>query len=138
MYRRERKKQKERKLSDRLALSSEDGSSGSPALMDTDDAHTGVTSSSDSASSGDEEVLPLELTPFLKNMLEQDNFLINTKHKLHQFPAEPHVVAILEQYWRQYAASELNKISDKPNTRNRNSAYGSLPIKGKPEHVQKK
>lgn len=105
--------------------------------MDTDDAHTGVTSSSDSASSGDEEVLPLELTPFLRSMLEHDHFLINSKHKLHQLPAEPHVITILEQYWRQYAAAELNKISDKPNTRNRQSAYGTQ-VKLKPEHVHKK
>lgn len=137
MYRRERKKHKERKLSDRLTLSSEDGSSGSPALMDTDDANTGNTSSSDSASSGDEEILPLELSPFLKNMLEHDNFLINSKHKLHQLPAEPHVVYILEQYWRQYAANEFNKLGDKSNNRNRQSAY-AYPVKLKPEHVQKK
>lgn len=138
MYRRERKKRKERKLSDRLAPSSEDGSSGSPALMDTDDGHTGVTSSSDSGSSGEEELLPLELTPFLKSMLEHDHFMINEKHKLHSLPSEPHVVAILEQYWRQYAANEVNKMGDKPNSRNRHSGYGTTLPKVKPEVVQKK
>lgn len=120
-----------------MAPSSEDGSSGSPALMDTDDTQTGVTSSSESASSGEEEILPLELTPFLKNMLEHDNFLINTKHKLHRLPAEPHVVSILEQYWNQLASSELNKLSDKPNLRNRNSGHTNV-VKPKPEHVHKK
>lgn len=137
MYRRERKKRKERKLSDKLAPSSEDGSSGSPALMDTDDAQTGITSSSESASSGEEEVLPLELTPFLKSMLEHDNFLINNKHKLHRLPADPHVVSILEQFWNQFASSELNKLSDKPNSRNRNSTQGNS-VKPKPEQIYKK
>lgn len=139
MYRRERKKRKERKLSDRLAPSSEDGSSGSPALMDTDDGQTGITSSSDSVSSGDEEVMPLELTPYLRNALENDNFLINSKNKLHRLPAEPHVIAILEKYWRWYATNELGKISDKPNTRNRHSGYSSTStVKIKPEHVHRK
>lgn len=158
LYRRERKKRKERKLSERIAPSSEDGSSGSPAQMDTDDANTGVTTSSDSNSSGDEDVVPLELTSSLRHALEHDFYLINTKNKVRianilnyldmkltldflqllKLPAEPHVINILENYWKLYASRELNKISDKPNTRNRHSVYASSLIKPKPEHIQKK
>lgn len=105
--------------------------------MDTDDGQTGITSSSDSGSSGEEDVMPLELTPTLRNALEHDNFLINTKNKLHRLPAEPHIVSILEKYWRWYATNELSKISDKPNTRNRHTGYGNA-VKVKPEHVHRK
>lgn len=136
LYRRERKKRKERKLSERI-LSSEDGSSGSPTQMDTDDANTGVTTSTDSNSSGEEDVIPLELTPALKAALEHDCYLINSKKKLLKLPVEPHVVHILEMYWKQYAAKELAKISDKPNTRNRSASNAVGLVKQKPEHVQK-
>lgn len=136
LYRRERKKRKERKHSERI-LSSEDGSSGSPAQMDTDDAITGVTTSSDSNSSGEEDAIPLELTPSLKAALEHDCYLINSKKKLLKLPVEPHVVHILEMYWKQYAAKELAKISDKPNTRNRSASNAVGLVKHKPEHIQK-
>ncbi|GLV43916.1 male-specific lethal 3 [Carabus blaptoides fortunei] len=136
LYRRERKKRKERKLSERVAQSSEDGSSGSPVLMDTDDANTGVTTSSESNSSGDEELaIPLQLTTTLRHALEHDSYLINSKHKVLRLPAEPHVVAILERYWRHYANRELSRITgDKSShqqqpqqqqfTRHRHSLYG--------------
>lgn len=80
LYRREGKKHG-RKTSEPIAPSSEDGSFGSPARMDTDDAQ-GVTSSSDDDSSGDEESVPIELTQDLRELLEQDCFLINTKNKV--------------------------------------------------------
>lgn len=61
--------------------SSEDGSSGSPARIDTDDGRE-PTSSSDDESSGEEDSIQIELTPDLKQILEQDHFLINTKNKV--------------------------------------------------------
>lgn len=80
MYRRERKKHG-RKTSEPIAQSSEDGSSGSPARMDTDDGQ-GPTSSSEEESSADEDTIPIELTPDLKQILEHDYFLINSKSKV--------------------------------------------------------
>lgn len=80
LYRRERKKHS-RKTSEPVAHSSEDGSSGSPARMDTDDGQE-PTSSSEEESSADEESVPVELTNDLRKILEQDYFLINTKNKV--------------------------------------------------------
>lgn len=80
LYRRERKKHG-RKTSEPIAQSSEDGSSGSPARMDTDDGQ-GPTSSSEEESSADEDTIPIELTPDLKQILEHDYFLINSKNKV--------------------------------------------------------
>lgn len=100
--------------------------------MDTDDANTGVTTSSESNSSGDEELaIPLQLTTTLRHALEHDHYLINSKHKVHRLPAEPHVVAILERYWQHYASRELSKITgDKSSqqqqfTRHRHSLYAN-------------
>lgn len=76
LYRRERKKHSH-KTSERIN-SSEDGSSGSPARMDTEDN----TSSSEDDSSLDEDTIPIELTPYLQEMLEQDYYFINNSNKV--------------------------------------------------------
>lgn len=78
MYRKERKKT--RKLSERVSAS-EDGSSGSPARMDTDDGQ-GVTSSSGEDSSMEDESIHIELTPELREILETDFYLIKEKNKV--------------------------------------------------------
>lgn len=78
LYRKERKKS--RKISER-ASASEDGSSGSPARMDTDDGQ-GVTSSSGEDSSMEDESIHIELTPDLREILENDFSLIKDKNKV--------------------------------------------------------
>lgn len=78
MYRKERKKN--RKISER-ASASEDGSSGSPARMDTDDGQ-GVTSSSGEDSSMEDESIHIELTSDLREILETDFHLIKEKNKV--------------------------------------------------------
>ncbi|RZC39638.1 male-specific lethal 3 -like, partial [Asbolus verrucosus] len=118
LYRRDRKKHN-RKTSERAAPSSDDGSSGSPVRMDTDDGHGEITSSEDD-SSMDEESVPIELTTELRECLEQDYYLINTKNKLVRLPAEPNVVNILENYWKHYATSQICDLNEKANTRHRN------------------
>lgn len=80
LYRRERKKHG-RKTSEPVAQSSEDGSSGSPAQMDTDDGH-GPTSSSEENSSVEDDCVSIELTQDLRQILEQDYFMVNTKNKV--------------------------------------------------------
>lgn len=82
LYRRERKKHS-RKINEPIAHSSEDGSSGSPARMDTDEG-PGSSSSSEEDSSIDEDTIPIELTKYLREMLEHDYFLINTSQKVIQ------------------------------------------------------
>lgn len=81
MYRRERKKI--RKLSERVSAS-EDGSSDSPARMDTDDGQ-GVTSSSEEESSMEDDSIHIELTPELREILENDYCLIKEKNKVLSF-----------------------------------------------------
>lgn len=78
LYRKERKKN--RKTSER-ASASEDGSSGSPARMDTDDGH-GMTSSSEDDSSMEDETIHIELTNELREILENDYYLIKDKNKV--------------------------------------------------------
>lgn len=78
MYRKERKKS--RKISEQ-ASASEDGSSGSPARMDTDDG-PGVSSSSEDDSSMEDEAIHIELTPHLRQLLETDHSLIKEKNKV--------------------------------------------------------
>lgn len=78
MYRKERKKT--RKLSERVSVS-EDGSSGSPARMDTDDGQ-GVTSSSGEDSSMEDDSIHIELTPELREILETDFYFIKEKNKV--------------------------------------------------------
>lgn len=77
LYRRERKKHN-RKISERIAQSSEDGSSGSPARMDTEES----ASSSEEDSSIEEDTIPIELTQDLRNILEHDYHLINNRNKV--------------------------------------------------------
>lgn len=90
LYRKERKKT--RKLSERVSAS-EDGSSGSPARMDTDDAQ-GVTSSSGEDSSMEDESIHIELTPELREILENDFCLIKEKNKVCQVISTYHVLSI--------------------------------------------
>lgn len=80
LYRRERKKHG-RKTSEPVAHSSEDGSSGSPARMDTDDGQE-PSSSSEDDSSADEDTIPIDLPYDLRQILEQDYYLITTKNKV--------------------------------------------------------
>lgn len=49
--------------------------------MDTDDGQ-GPSSSSEEDSSVDEDAIPIELTKYLREVLEQDYALINTKNKV--------------------------------------------------------
>lgn len=49
--------------------------------MDTDDGHV-PSSSSEEDSSADEDTVPIELPQDLRQILEQDYFLINTKNKV--------------------------------------------------------
>lgn len=78
LYRKERKKN--RKTSER-ASASEDGSSGSPARMDTDDGH-GMTSSSEDDSSMEDDSIHIELTSELREILENDYYLVKDKNKV--------------------------------------------------------
>ncbi|KAH0810422.1 hypothetical protein GEV33_012368 [Tenebrio molitor] len=131
LYRRDRKKHN-RKTS--TAPSSDDGSSGSPARMDTDDGQC-VTSSSDDDSSMDEESVPIELTTELRACLEQDYCLINTKNKLVRLPADPNIVNILESYWRHYATNQIYDLNEKTNSRHRYPFNSQT--KRRPEDVQR-
>lgn len=78
MYRKERKKS--RKLSERIAQSSEDGSCGSPT-MDEDDTHR-VSTSSDDESSIDDDIISIELTQELRDCLENDHLQIHEENKV--------------------------------------------------------
>lgn len=80
MYRKERKKNQ--KISERASVS-EDGSSGSPARMDTDDCQ-GITSSSGEDSSMEDDSIHIELTSDLREILENDCYLIKEKNKVGQ------------------------------------------------------
>ncbi|CAH1987098.1 unnamed protein product [Acanthoscelides obtectus] len=78
LYRRERKKSQ--KNSER-ASASEDGSSDSPTRMDTDDGH-GMTTSSEEDSSIEDEIIHIEITPDLREILEYDYYAIKEKNKV--------------------------------------------------------
>ncbi|XP_018332249.1 male-specific lethal 3 homolog [Agrilus planipennis] len=129
LYRRERKKHN-RKLSDRISQLSEDGSSGSPTHLDyqTED----LTSSSEEDSSMEEDLVPVELTKDLQEVLEIDYHLIHERNKLHKIPAEPCIITILEKYWKQYATNQIYCLTEKSNSgRYRNQQ------KKKPEEIQR-
>ncbi|KAJ8977286.1 hypothetical protein NQ317_015571, partial [Molorchus minor] len=132
LYRKERKKS--RKTSER-ASASEDGSSGSPARMDTDDGQ-GVTSSSEDDSSTEEDIVHIELTDGLRQLLEADYYLINDKNKLMKLPTEPNVVTILETYYRHYATNQICGLTEKSNMRYR-PPPASNHAKLKPEDINK-
>ncbi|KAI4458732.1 mortality factor 4-like protein [Holotrichia oblita] len=113
LYRRESKKHV-RKTNERTNnASSEDGSCGSPALMDDEDCPRNC-SSSEEESSIDDDLVHIELTRDLRERLEQDYHFIKDQNKLHKLPAEPNVVTILELYWRQYASNQICCLNEKP------------------------
>lgn len=81
LYRRESKKHA-RKTSDRTNnASSEDGSCGSPALMDDEDCPRNC-SSSEEESSIDDDLVHIELTRDLRERLEQDYHFIKDQNKV--------------------------------------------------------
>ncbi|KAF5286914.1 hypothetical protein FQA39_LY00447 [Lamprigera yunnana] len=114
LYRKERKKHN-RKITEPIAQSSEDGSLGSPAQLDTEES----SHSSEEDSSLDDDAIPIELTQDLRNILEHDYHNINNRNKLMKLPAEPSVVAILEMFWKHYATKLFGGLNDKPYTRHR-------------------
>ncbi|KAK5649908.1 hypothetical protein RI129_000937 [Pyrocoelia pectoralis] len=126
LYRKERKKLN-RKTNETIAHSSEDGSIGSPRQLDTDES----SNSSEEDSSLDDDTFPIELSPDLKEILENDYDNINNHNKLMKLPAEPNVVTILEMYWKHYATGLFCGLNDKPLTRHR------IPTKIRSEDVQK-
>lgn len=133
LYRKERKK---RKQNDRNTLSSEDGSSGSPCRMDTDDGNVGGEStSSEDDSSIDDECIQVNLTNDLREILETDYYLIKEKNRLLKLPAEPNVVAILENYYRHYVTNQICELNEKTNGRYRN--FSNNQQKPRLEDVQK-
>ncbi|KAK4881742.1 hypothetical protein RN001_005061 [Aquatica leii] len=125
LYRKERKKHN-RKSSEPIAHSSDDGSLGSPAQLDTEES-----SHSSEDSSLDDDSVPIELSQDLRNILEHDYHNVNNRNKLMKLPADPNVVAILEMYWKHYATSLLCGLNAKPHTRHR------TPSKIRPDDVQK-
>lgn len=132
LYRKERKKHQ--KPVERATGSSEDGSSGSPARVDTDD-NPEMSSSSDEYSSLEDEVIEIEIVPELREILEADYYLINGKNKRMKLPAEPNVITILESYYRHYATNQICGVSERPNARYRNS-FVKQDIKPKTEDIQ--
>lgn len=124
-------------MSERTAPSSDDGSSGSPTRMDTDDGiGQGMTSSSDEDLSGDEEQISIDLPVELRQILEQDYYLINTNNKLVKLPAEPNVVAILEGYWKHFATNQMCDWQEKGNSKPRYQFNNQS--KRRPEDIQRK
>lgn len=79
LYRKERKKN--RKLSDRVTHSSEDGSCDSP-VMDDDDTNQRPSSSSDDESSAEDETISIYLTQELRDCLERDHYLVNVETRV--------------------------------------------------------
>ncbi|KAF7285009.1 male-specific lethal 3 [Rhynchophorus ferrugineus] len=133
LYRKERKKHNQ-KSGDRTAGSSEEGSSGSPTQIDTDD-NADMTTSSDDNSSMDEESIEIEIIPELRVILEEDHCLINEKNKRVKLPAEPNVVSILESYYKHYATNQICGLTEKSNSRYRNHFYKDT--KPKTEDIQR-
>lgn len=80
MYRRESKKHA-RKPGERTNASSEDGSCGSPALMDDEDCARN-SSSSEEESSIEDDLVHIELTRDLRERLEQDYHFIKDQNKV--------------------------------------------------------
>lgn len=99
LYRKERKKHNRKTIAERLEAVSEDCCSDSPRM---DSEGFQETSSSDDDSSIEDDYISIELTPNLKQILEQDYYLINSNRKLHKLPAEPNIINILELFMRYY------------------------------------
>lgn len=78
MYRKERKKN--RKLSERIAQSSEDGSCDSPTM---DEEETNRASTSSEESSIEDETVSIDLTQELRECLEQDHLQIHEENKVY-------------------------------------------------------
>ncbi|CAH1155086.1 unnamed protein product [Phaedon cochleariae] len=133
LYRRERKKG--RKSGDQSFIS-EDGNSGSPGRMDTDDGQ-GVISSSEEDSSTEDEIIHVELTPELREILENDYHFIKEKNKLMKLPADPNIVTILESYYRHYATNQICGLTEKSTGRYRLPPANPNQVKAKPEDIQK-
>nr|CAH7730744.1 unnamed protein product [Callosobruchus chinensis] len=102
--------------------------------MDTDDGH-GVTTSSEEDSSIEDEIIHIEITPDLREVLENDYYLIKDKNKLVKLPADPNVVTILEMYYRHYATNQICGLTEKYTPRYRPLAVNQT--KPKPEDIQK-
>ncbi|CAH1987097.1 unnamed protein product [Acanthoscelides obtectus] len=133
LYRRERKKSQ--KNSER-ASASEDGSSDSPTRMDTDDGH-GMTTSSEEDSSIEDEIIHIEITPDLREILEYDYYAIKEKNKLLKLPVEPHVASILEQYYKHYVTNQIVGLTEKSTPKYRPLPFHQNNVKPKPEDIQK-
>lgn len=124
LYRKERKKSRSgAKYNDRssTAPSSEDGSCGLSTTMD--DEENRITNSSDSESSYEDDIIPIDLTAFLREHLENDHNLIKNCRRLHKLPAQVNVIEILEKYWKHYASEQLHSLLDKPTTKYRQYNY---------------
>ncbi|CAG9765966.1 unnamed protein product [Ceutorhynchus assimilis] len=134
LYRKERKKHNQPKPLENAIGSSEEGSSGSPAHMDTDD-NPEMSSSSDNSSVEDDEIV-IEIVPELKEILEADYYLINVKNRRLKLPTEPNVVAILESYYRHYVTNQFCGLNEKSHSRNRTS-LNIKESKPKTEDIQK-
>lgn len=80
LYRKERKKLTQPKSLERIETS-EDGSSDSPARIDTDD-NPEMSSSSDESSSMEDDGIEIEIVPELREILEADYYLINGKNRV--------------------------------------------------------
>ncbi|XP_050307436.1 male-specific lethal 3 homolog isoform X2 [Anthonomus grandis grandis] len=133
LYRKERKKHN--KPLERNTISSEDGSSGSPARIDTDE-NIEMSSSSDENSSLEDEVIEIEIVQELREILEADYYLINGKNKRLKLPAEPNVVTILESYYRHYATNQFCGLNEKPSSRYRNH-FNNRENRPKTEDIQR-
>lgn len=137
MYRKERKKHSRSsgKVNDRAAQSSEDGSCGSPTLMEEEEVNP-PSSSTEDESSAEEDVIPIELNQTLKEHLEQDFYFVKTKNKLHKLPCDITVVHLLEEYWKWYVKKLLSGVSEKPSSRSRQSQ--NMGAKLKTEEIQRR
>ncbi|KAL3278657.1 hypothetical protein HHI36_016194 [Cryptolaemus montrouzieri] len=125
LYRKERKKHSTKPNESAAGQSSEDGSSGSPARMDTDEGQ--ATSSSEDDSSTEEEYIPIELTPNLKQLLEHDYHMIYSNNMLHKLPAEPNVVDILEIYFKHFSNHQVCNNNEKSSSRYRSHYQTQKP-----------
>ncbi|XP_066258648.1 MSL complex subunit 3 [Euwallacea similis] len=135
LYRKERKKHTPSKPSDSTAASSEDGSSGSPGRIDTDE-NPEMSSSSDESSSIEDDAIEIEIVPELREILEADYYLINGKNRRIKLPAEPNVVTILESYCRHYATNQFCGVNEKPHPRYK-IQFGTKDARPKTEDINK-
>jgi len=56
------------------------------------------------------EILPLNIPDNLKQKLEKDYYMINTRRKLSKLPAQPNIVSLLELFVRHYAIQKLAQL----------------------------